>query len=96
MKLFPTTSVFTVITIFIILNVIYAVAAANVSSATFLGEFAKNITIYSTYPVKLFCMITAIKPNGWLIELDFIGISFLVTYLISKILRPSNIIKKQI
>lgn len=85
--------IFFIIVFFIIINVIYAVAASSIGSESLIGKIATNITIGTTYLYGLILKNTTIKPNGWLIELNFILIAIFLAYFVVKILKKKEVIK---
>jgi hypothetical protein len=75
------------------LNIFYGVAAANQTSSSSIGKIATSITIVTTYPYKAFLIFTKIKPNGWLIEINFILLALLLSFIILKLL--SNVVSNK-
>lgn len=86
MKITKSKKIITPVLFFMILNIFYGVAAANQTSANSIGKIATSITIVTTYPYKAFLIFTKIKPNGWLIEINFILLALLFSFITLKLL----------
>lgn len=87
MKITNSKKIITSILFFLILNIIYGIAASNQTSPNGIGKMATGITIVTTYPYKAFLILTKIKPNGWLIEANFILLALLLAYITLKLLN---------
>jgi len=73
------------ILLFFLLLFIYAIAAINQNSNSIIAIIATKITYVTTYPAKIFNQTTGLKLNGFYLTLNFILVSTVLAFVLTKI-----------